>query len=77
MWVILKVKATRHPCYSADFLHADNRGSEGEHSPSVGEKTEQDRQCTYNVTLEARSRNRYLMNGAIFGKRLLNIKRVF
>ena len=41
MWVILKVKATRHPCYSADnFLHADNRGSEGEHSPSVGEKTQ-------------------------------------
>jgi len=39
MWVILKVKVTRHPCYSADnFLHSDRRWSEGELSPSVGGK---------------------------------------
>jgi hypothetical protein len=31
MWVTLKVKVTRHPCYSADnFLHSDRRWSEGE-----------------------------------------------
>jgi len=43
MWVILKVKATRYPCYSADnFLHSDRRWSEGELSTSVGGKT----QCT-------------------------------
>ena len=39
MWVMLKVKATRHPCYSADnFLHSDRRWSEGELSTSVGGK---------------------------------------
>ena len=39
MWVILKVKATRHPCYNADnFLHSDRRWSEGELSTSVGGK---------------------------------------
>jgi hypothetical protein len=39
MWVIQKVKVTRHPCYSADnFLHSDRRLSEGELSTSVGGK---------------------------------------
>ena len=39
MWVILKVKATRHPYYRADnFLHFARRWSEGDLSTSVGGK---------------------------------------
>ena len=39
MWVMLKVKAIRHPCYSADnFLHSNRCWSEVELSTTVGVK---------------------------------------